>query len=467
MSLNAGAVLADRYRLDSLIAVGGMGEVWEATDNRLHRRVAVKVLKPEISADQEFVDRFRVEARTAAALNHPGIAGVYDYGETETLDDGARHTAYLVMELVGGEPLSAVLAREGQLDLEQALDMLEQTARALQAAHARGTVHRDVKPGNILITPTGQVKITDFGIAKAADAAPVTRTGMVVGTAQYISPEQALGREASPASDVYSLGVVGHEAVSGRRPFTGDNPLSVAMMHIRDVPPELPAEVPPNIRRLLESAMAKEPGQRYATGGEFADAIAAVRAGRQPVRPAGWVGVGAATAAMPTVAVPPAAGRPANRAPVPPPYDVLSEPQQRNNRTALLWFLGVLVVGLIALVAYALLSSGGSAPSTPTAPIPTQTTTPRITTTTPAPTTTPQPTTTTPAPTTTPQPTTTTPAPTTTPQPTTTTPAPTTTTTTTTTPPTTTRSSTPTTTTPTASAGAAGDTPTTTGSAGT
>nr|MDQ2722865.1 serine/threonine protein kinase [Actinomycetota bacterium] len=152
MSLNAGAVLSERYRLANLIAVGGMGEVWEATDTRLHRQVAVKVLKPEISADPEFLDRFRVEARTAAALNHPGIAGVYDYGETETLDDGARHTAYLVMELVDGEPLSAVLAREGRLDLEHALDMLEQTARALQAAHARGTVHRDVKPGNILIT---------------------------------------------------------------------------------------------------------------------------------------------------------------------------------------------------------------------------------------------------------------------------------------------------------------------------
>jgi len=454
MSLKAGAVLADRYRLDSLIAVGGMGEVWEATDNRLNRRVAVKVLKPEISADSEFVDRFRVEARTAAALNNPGIAGVYDYGETETLDDGARHTAYLVMELVDGEPLSAVLAREGQLDLEQALDMLEQTARALQAAHASGIVHRDVKPGNILITPTGQVKITDFGIAKAADAAPITRTGMVVGTAQYISPEQALGREATPASDVYSLGVVGHEAVSGRRPFTGENPLSVAMMHIREVPPELPAEVPANIRRLLESAMAKDAAQRYATGGEFAGAIAAVRAGRQPVRPAGWVGAGAVppTAAMPTLLAPPL-----SRAPVPPPrYDDLSEREQRNNRRALPWFLGLLVVGLIALVLYALLSSRGSRPSTPTAPIPTQSTTPRITAT-------PSPTTTQPTAATT---TTTTPAPTTTTTPPTT-PPPRTTTGTTTTAPTTTSSPTPTTRTPTASAGAAGVRSTTTGSAGT
>jgi len=458
MSLNAGAVLSERYRLANLIAVGGMGEVWEATDTRLHRQVAVKVLKPEISADPEFLDRFRVEARTAAALNHPGIAGVYDYGETETLDDGARHTAYLVMELVDGEPLSAVLAREGRLDLEHALDMLEQTARALQAAHARGTVHRDVKPGNILITPTGQVKITDFGIAKAADAAPVTRTGMVVGTAQYIAPEQALGREATPASDVYSLGVVGYEAVSGQRPFSGDSPLSVAMMHIRDEPPALPAEVPANIRHLLESAMAKDPQQRYATGGEFADAIAAVRAGRQPVRPAGW-----AAAVPPTTAMPTAVTRPVPPV-VPPIYDDLSEPERRNNRPALLWFLGVLVVGLLALVIYALVSSNSSGPSTPTVPV---TTTQRTvapsstTTTTPPPPTTRTTTTTTPPPTTTTTTTTTTP-PTTTRSTTTTTPPPSSTTTptktTTTTPP-------PPPSTTSASAGAAGSTASTTGSA--
>ncbi|MGZ4531827.1 MAG: serine/threonine-protein kinase [Mycobacteriaceae bacterium] len=427
MSLNAGAMLADRYRLANLIAVGGMGEVWEAMDTRLNRRVAVKVLKPEISSDPEFLERFRVEARTAAALNHPGIAGVYDYGETEALDDGARHTAYLVMERVDGEPLSAVLAREGRLDLDQALDMLEQTARALQAAHSRGTVHRDVKPGNILITPTGQVKITDFGIAKAADSAPVTRTGMVVGTAQYIAPEQALGREATPASDVYALGVVGHEAISGARPFVADNPLSVAMMHINVEPPELPADVPMNVRILLESAMAKDPTQRYANGGEFADAIAAVRTGRQPLRPAGWLGTStAAIAATRQQMAPTPVGSAAN--------EDGAEHENRRNKTALLWFLGVLLVGLLALGGYALLSSRGDSPTmqTPTpltqttAPA-TQTTTPRTTTTTTAVTTTttrpPLTTTTTAAPpTTTP---TTTKAPTTT-----TTPAPTTTTTT-------------------------------------
>ena len=186
--LTSGQLLADRYRLARRIAVGGMGEVWEAADTRLDRRVAVKVLKPELCGDAEFLHRFRTEARTTASLNHPGIAAVHDYGETAGVVDGPKDTAYLVMELVEGEPLAAILARERRLPAERTLDILEQAGTALQAAHQRGYVHRDVKPGNILIAPNGQVKLTDFGIAKAADAAPVTRSGMVMGTAHYIAP---------------------------------------------------------------------------------------------------------------------------------------------------------------------------------------------------------------------------------------------------------------------------------------
>jgi serine/threonine-protein kinase len=281
--LTNGAMIADRYRLHRLIATGGMGQVWEALDTRLDRRVAVKVLKAEFSADPTFRHRFRTEARTTAQLNHPGIAGIYDYGETQ--DPQGGETAYLVMELVHGEPLNAVLSRLGRLSVAQGLDMLEQTGRALEVAHAAGVVHRDVKPGNILVTPTGQVKITDFGIAKVVDASPVTKTGMVMGTAQYIAPEQATGADATSASDVYSLGVVGYEALAGQRPFTGDGALTVAMKHVREAPPPLPADLPPNVRELIEITMTKDPAGRYRSGGEFADAVAAVRAGRRPPPP--------------------------------------------------------------------------------------------------------------------------------------------------------------------------------------
>ncbi|WP_433729362.1 protein kinase domain-containing protein [Nocardia sp. CA-129566] len=298
--LNNGAMIADRYRLQRLIATGGMGQVWEALDTRLDRRVAVKVLKSEFSADPTFRHRFRSEAKTTAQLNHPGIAGIYDYGET--LDPSGGETAYLVMELVQGEPLNTVLNRLGRLSVVQGLDMLEQTGRALEVAHAAGVVHRDVKPGNILVTPTGQVKITDFGIAKAVDASPVTKTGMVMGTAQYIAPEQAVGEDATAASDVYALGVVGYEALAGQRPFTGDGAITVAMKHVREAPPPMPSDLPPNVRELIEITMGKDPALRYASGGEFADAVAAVRAGRRPPPP---VATGAPMATGATRVLPP------------------------------------------------------------------------------------------------------------------------------------------------------------------
>jgi eukaryotic-like serine/threonine-protein kinase len=274
--LVAGVRIADRYQLDRRIAVGGMGEVWEAEDDRLGRSVAVKVLRPELTDDPEFLHRFRIEARTVASLDHSGIAAVHDYGEDDA--PGGGRTAYLVMELVRGEPLSTLISR-GPIDPDETLRIMEQAARALQAAHERGFVHRDVKPGNILIRIDGKVKLTDFGIAKAADAVPVTRSGMVMGTAHYIAPEQASGGDAGPTGDVYSLGIVGYECLAGYRPFRAESAVAVAMMQVRQPPPPLPPTVPPHVRELIEAVLVKDPQRRYATGGELAAAVAAVRRG--------------------------------------------------------------------------------------------------------------------------------------------------------------------------------------------
>ncbi|OHV44352.1 serine/threonine-protein kinase [Pseudofrankia sp. BMG5.36] len=268
-------VLDNRYRLDGRIATGGMGEVWRGVDQTLGRPVAVKLLRPEYASDESFLVRFRGEARHAARLSHPGIASVYDYGEVATVDD--HPTAYLVMELVEGEPLSAVLHREKRLSPERMLDILGQAADALEAAHALGIVHRDIKPGNLLIRTDGAVKVTDFGIARAVDAAPLTATGIMMGTAYYVSPEQASGRPVTPASDVYSLGVVAYECLAGRRPFDDRNPIVVVMAHQQDTPPPLPADMPYQVRALVEQAMAKNPARRPSSAGAFARSAAGIR----------------------------------------------------------------------------------------------------------------------------------------------------------------------------------------------
>lgn len=269
-----GTEIARRYVLSRRIAGGGMGDVWRAHDQVLDRAVALKLLRSEYLDEPAFLARFRAEARLAGLLDHPGIAAVHDYGEV----DGPGGAAWLVMELVEGQPLSRILAQHGALTPEQALDVIGQTACALQAAHDAGVIHRDVKPGNLLVQPDGVVKITDFGIARAAGAAPLTRTGTVLGTAHYLSPEQVQGKSASTASDIYALGVVAYECFAGRRPFDGDSPVEVALAHQRDPVPPLPPQLPGPVVALVLRALAKSPLDRPASAGSFGRTALAIRA---------------------------------------------------------------------------------------------------------------------------------------------------------------------------------------------
>lgn len=267
-----GTTLGGRYKLTDRIAIGGMGEVWKARDQVLGRLVAIKILKEEYTNNESFLTRFRVEARHTALLNHSGIAGVFDYGE----EDGS---AYLVMELVPGPPLSTIIERERKLDVDRTLSLIAQTARALAAAHEHGLVHRDVKPGNILVMPSGTVKITDFGIARLADQVPLTATGQVMGTAQYLAPEQATGQNATGSSDIYALGVIGYECLAGRRPFTGESQIAIALAQVNDAPPPLPETIPAPVRQLIMSMLAKNPADRPENATALAQAADALRAG--------------------------------------------------------------------------------------------------------------------------------------------------------------------------------------------
>ncbi|HEY0696856.1 MAG TPA: serine/threonine-protein kinase, partial [Micromonospora sp.] len=263
--ISPGVQLGNRYRLDERIAGGGMGDVWRGTDEVLGRTVAVKILLPALLDEPGFAERFRGEARTMATINHPGVVDVYDYGSDQQI-------AFLVMEYVEGDALSRTLSRVGRLTPARTMALVAQAADALQAAHEKKIVHRDVKPGNLLVRPNGTLVLTDFGIARSALVGQLTAAGSVLGTASYISPEQAAGATATPASDVYALGVVAYQCISGRRPFEGDNPLEIAMKHVRDTPRPLPADCPPAVRAIVERSMAKDPAARWPS----ASALAAV-----------------------------------------------------------------------------------------------------------------------------------------------------------------------------------------------
>ncbi|MCP1503687.1 serine/threonine-protein kinase [Curtobacterium herbarum] len=365
MRPTSGLTFGGRYQLSSRVAIGGMGEVWQATDLVIGRTVALKILKDEYLGDPGFLERFRAEARHAALVNHEGIANVFDYGE----EDGS---AYLVMELVPGEALSTMIEREHTLPVDKVLDIVAQTANALQAAHAVGLVHRDIKPGNLLITPDGRVKITDFGIARIADQVPLTATGQVMGTVQYLSPEQASGHPASPSTDVYSLGIVAYECLAGRRPFTGESQVAIAMAHINDQPPALPGTVPEPVAALVMSCIAKKPADRPATAANLARAAQALRRGDvaaatvavPAIGGAGTVafnpppGNDAATALIGTQANAPVVGGGAPGSPAGPEDDT----EEKKSRAWIWWLVGAVV--LIAAIVIGVLVFANADPDT-------------------------------------------------------------------------------------------------------
>jgi len=267
--MRAGTTLAGRYTLTSLIAVGGMGEVWKAEDGDLHRTVAVKVLKENATGNETFLRRFRNEAKNAAGLAHPNIAQVFDYGD----HDG---TAFLVMEFVDGEPLSTILERDRTISEARVVRILDQTAHGLAAAHAAHVMHRDIKPGNLLIFGDDRVKITDFGVSRGMDQTTLTATGMVMGTAQYLAPELALGKQATPASDIYALGIIAYESVVGKRPFTAPNAVDIAIAQVNEPVPPLPDSVSQGMRDLITLLLEKNPRKRPHTAQDLQRVLSAM-----------------------------------------------------------------------------------------------------------------------------------------------------------------------------------------------
>jgi eukaryotic-like serine/threonine-protein kinase len=347
-------IYSGRYELTHLIARGGMAQVYRAMDRQLERPVALKVLFPELSVDRTFVERFRREAQAAANLSHPNIVPVFDWGE----DDGSY---FIVMEYVQGRPLSAVLRDPQRMPFRQIATIGAGVAAALAFAHRHGVVHRDVKPGNVLITPEGDVKVTDFGIARAMNTEEsLTQTGAVMGTAAYFSPEQAEGKGVDSRSDIYSLGVVLYEMAVGRPPFTGDSPVAVASKHVRDqpvLPRQVNPSVPPALEAVIMKAMAKNPDDRYGSAEELRADLLRFADGRpveagDPGLTSMMTAVGAAAA---TQAVPMATGR--TTAVPPPGTSTTQEDLERKKRTRNLIILLVVLLVALAIIAFFLLRS--------------------------------------------------------------------------------------------------------------
>lgn len=255
MKLVEGQLVHHRYRLDRRLAQGGMGEVWKGFDIQLGRIVAIKALRTDTVNVEAKLRRLRAEAHNSANLAHPNIAALFDYYEHDGI-------GFLIMEYVPSKSLSDLYHKEKIIDPTKLLPILIQTARGLFVAHSHGVIHRDVKPANIMVSDTGNVKITDFGVSYSSDQEQITQDGMVVGTAQYISPEQAQGEQATAQSDIYSLGVVAYEGLCGHRPFTGATPVDIAAAHVNDPVPPLPENVDLQLQQFIMSMLAKNPKDR-------------------------------------------------------------------------------------------------------------------------------------------------------------------------------------------------------------
>ncbi|HEY8177817.1 MAG TPA: Stk1 family PASTA domain-containing Ser/Thr kinase [Candidatus Limnocylindria bacterium] len=374
-----GKLISGRYRLIAPLGEGGMATIWRAVDEQLDREVAVKLLRDQYGKDAGFAARFKQEARAAGSLQHPNIVPVYDYG-TDT--DGAQ---FIVMQLVEGDDLAALLRERTRLETDDAVRVAIGVASALEAAHRRGLVHRDVKPGNILITDDGDVKVTDFGIARAVAEASMTVTGTTLGSVHYFSPEQARGDEVTGSSDVYSLGIVLYEMLTGRRPFEADSAAGVALKRLNEdpQPPESFVPVPSGLSAIVMRALQREPADRFPDAGSFAEALRTWQkdpsAGAAMAAAAGVAGAAAMAAVPssgePTVYVPPPVAMPSDRTPPPPP--AATRPQEDEGQPWWVWallVLGILLLGLIGYLGVEVF--GGLGPDATPSPTPEQITLP-------------------------------------------------------------------------------------------